>query len=151
MGQVTQLFVAVRSRQPMRQVEGATAVANAGLDGCRHSRPGNRRQVLLVESETLQALGLGPGQVKENITTRGLRLADLAAGERLEVGQAVLEVTGSCEPCGRMDEIRSGLQEELQGRRGILCRVVQGGRIVCGDAIQVAPAAVSAPGDGGKS
>ena len=149
MGQVTQLFVAVGSRRPMLEVEDVMAVAHRGLDGCRHSRPGSRRQVLLVESETLEALGLGPGEVKENITTRGLPLTDLAAGQRLGVGQALLEVTGPCEPCGRMDEIRMGLQQELHGRRGILCRVVEGGRILRGDAIQVVGAAVSAPENGG--
>jgi len=149
MGQVTQLFVAVGSRRPMRQVEDVTAVANRGFDGCRHSRPGSRRQVLLIDGETLEALGLGPGEVKENITTRGLRLDQLAKGQRLEIGQAVLEVTGPCEPCAQMDEIRMGLQQELHGRRGILCRVVEGGRILRGDAIRMVGAAVSAPGNGG--
>src|SRR3990172_10845462 len=134
----------------MREVEGVMAVADRGFEGCRHSRTGSRRQVLLVESETLESFGLAPGQVKENITTRGVRLNDLAAGQRLGLGQSVLEVTGPCEPCARMDEIRMGLQQELHGRRGILCRVVEGGRILRGDAIQVVGAAVSAPEIGGE-
>ena len=149
MSQVTQLFVAPASRRPMREVEGVMAVADGGLEGCRHSRPGSRRQVLLVESETLESFGLAPGQVKENITTRGLRLNDLAKGQRLGIGQAVLEVTVPCEPCSRMDEIRMGLQQELHGQRGILCRVIEGGRISRGDGIQVVPAAVASGKIGG--
>jgi len=150
MSQVAQLFVAAASRRPMREVEGVMAVADRGLEGCRHGRPGSRRQVLLIDSETLESLGLAPGQVKENITTRGLRLNELSKGQRLEIGQAVFEVTGPCEPCSRMDEIRMGLQQKLHGQRGILCRVIEGGRIGRGDAIQVAPAAVTARKIGGE-
>ncbi len=105
---------------------------------------------LIVDSETLDSFGLQPGQIKENITTSGLRVNDLAKGQRLEIGQAVLEVTGPCEPCSRMDEIRMGLQQELHGQRGILCRVIEGGRIQRGDTIQLAPADVAAPQIGGK-
>jgi len=90
-----------------------------------------------MEAETLEELGLQPGVVKENITTRGLALHGLKAGQWLRVGEAMLEVTCPCEPCRLMDEIRSGLQRELLGRRGMLCRVVQGGRIRRGDVIEV--------------
>jgi len=150
MSEVTQVFLATARRRPMRAVQDVTAVADRGLEGCRHGRPGNLRQVLLVESETLDSLGLSPGQVKENITTRGVRLNELAEGRRLGIGQAMLEVTGPCQPCSQMDDIRMGLQEELRGRRGILCRVVEGGRIRRGDAIQVMPAAIAAQKTGGE-
>lgn len=133
----------------MHEVEDVLAVAERGLEGCRNARPGSRRQVLLMDSETLESFGLAPGQMKENITTHGLRLNDLAKGQRLEIGQAVLEVTGPCEPCARMDEIRMGLQQELNGKRGILCRVIEGGRIQRGDTIQAA-AAIAAHKTGGE-
>jgi MOSC domain-containing protein YiiM len=134
----------------MREVESATAQADQGLEDCRHGRAGSRRQVLLVDSETLEGFGLQPGQIKENITTRGLSVNDLLPGQRLQVGEALLEVTGPCEPCARMDEIRMGLQQELQGQRGTLCRVIAGGRIGHGDAIQPVPADVAAPKIGGQ-
>src|SRR5262245_20928895 len=104
----------------MKGLDEAMAVPGAGLSGCRHSRPRNERAVLLVESETLTEFGLEPGVIKENITTRGIDLASLAPGAQLQVGETVLlEVTGPCAPCRRMDEIRQGLQAELQGRRGV--------------------------------
>jgi len=90
-----------------------------------------------MDTETLEHCGLLPGAVKENITTRSLNLRDMRAGQCLRVGEALLEVTLPCEPCRRMDEIRQGLQEELRGRRGMLCRVVEGGRIRQGDGIEV--------------
>ncbi len=137
MAEALRLFIAVVHRHPMREVEEAVAVVNRGLEGCTHGRPGGRRQVLLMDAETLEHFGIHPGVVKENITTRGLHLRGMRAGQRLRVGEALLEVTLPCEPCRRMDEIRQGLQEELRGRRGMLCRVVEGGRIRQGDGIEV--------------
>jgi hypothetical protein len=162
MSQVSHLFLATGSRRPMREVESALALTDRGLEGCQHGRAGSLRQVLLLDGETLKSFGLQPGQIKENITTSGLRVNDLVKGQRLEIGQAVLEVTGPCEPCSRMDEIRMGLQQELHGQRGTLCRVIEGGRILRGDTIQLAPATgadcassprgnnVAAPEIGGK-
>ncbi len=113
------------------------AIANRGFEGCVHGRRGSRRQVLLAEGETLRELGLSPGVVRENITTEGIRLGEIESGRRLRIGGAVLEVTVPCEPCDKMDAIRPGLQDELQGRRGTLCRVIENGLIRRGDALDV--------------
>ncbi len=121
----------------MREMEEVRALTDIGLEACIHGRRGSKRQVLLMDIETLEEMGLNPGELKENITTRGLRLLDLKAGQRLRVGEAVLEVTVPCEPCGLMDHIRQGLQRELRGRRGMLCRVVQAGQIRRGSEIEV--------------
>ena len=101
------------------------AIANQGFEGCAHGRQGSRRQVLLIEGETLHELGLAPGMARENITTQGIRLDELESGRLLRVGGAVLEVTVPCEPCDHMDAIRLGLKDEMLGRRGILCRVIE--------------------------
>jgi MOSC domain-containing protein YiiM len=122
----------------MQPVTVAQAVADFGLEGDRHARAGSRRQVLLVEKETLDALDLAPGTVRENITTQGADLVDLVPGRRLRLGQdVVLEVTGTCTPCHRLDEVRDGLSQEMAERRGVNARVVAGGSIQLGDAIVV--------------
>ena len=149
MAHVSNLFVAVERRRAMKAVDEVTAVADGGFEGCIHGRPGGKRQLLLVDSETLAEFGLSAGLVRENITTEGLNAADLKPGQQLVVGGAVLEVTMRCEPCFRMDEIRMGLQEALKNRRGMLCRVIQGGRISCGDAVEVREAPRSIPAGGG--
>jgi MOSC domain-containing protein YiiM len=142
---VKHVFTCLRHRLPMRAVESATAIADKGFEHCAHGRPGSKRQLLLMDVETLQEFGLEPGVVKENITTEGLRVKELHRGQRLLIGAAELEVTISCEPCGRMDDIRPGLQEALRGKRGMLCRVVRGGVISRGDAIElIAPSQVGA-------
>jgi len=137
MAEVVGLFVSPQSGFPMQAMEEVRAIADRGLQGCAHSRPGGRRQVLLMDAETVELLGIEPGQIKENILCLGLDLKVLESGQRLRVGESLLEVTLPCTPCHHMDEIRPGLQEELRGRRGTLCRVIQGGVIRRGDRIEV--------------
>jgi MOSC domain-containing protein YiiM len=137
-GEAARLFVAAARHRPMLEQAEVHAVANRGFEGCAHGRAGSPRQVLLVEGETLREFGLSPGTVRENITTEGIRLAELEAGRRLRVGgEAVLEVTVPCEPCDHMEAIRLGLKGRLQGRRGILCRVIESGLIRRGDVLEV--------------
>ena len=149
MAHVSNLFIAVEHHKPMKAVDQATAVANRGFEGCIHGRHGSKRQVLLVDTETLAEFGLEPGIVRENITTVGLNVGDLKLGQRLAIGGAVLEVTIPCEPCHQMDEIRMGLQEALKDRRGVLCRVIEGGRIERGDEIEIREAAKAIQNVGG--
>jgi MOSC domain-containing protein YiiM len=125
-------------RKPMAPVASAELVANLGFRGDVHAIADSSRQVLLIERETLDALGLGVGEVKENLTTTGIRLMALAPKTRLRLGSgAVLEITKPCSPCSRMDEIRPGLLKDIAGRRGMLARVITGGIVRNGDAIAV--------------
>jgi MOSC domain-containing protein YiiM len=79
---------------------------------------------------------LSPGILRENITTDGINVNVLAPGQKLRVGEAQLEVSAVCGPCDLMEKIRPGLRRELYGRRGMLCRVVEGGIIRRGDTIE---------------
>jgi len=133
--EVEKLFRSIAHRLPMRAVEEIDAVANRGFAGCAHAQPGGLRQILLMDAETLGELGLHPGEIKENITTRGLDVRRLRPGQRLRIGEALVEITVPCGPCKRLEEIRPGLKQEMRGRRGILCRVVEGGRVRAGDSI----------------
>jgi len=124
-------------RIPLETIEVAQVVESAGLQGDRHSKVGNRRALLLMDHEVLEQHGLSAGAVREQITVKGLDLPNLVFGTRLLVGGAVLEVGAPCAPCQWIDEIRSGLRAELQGRRGRFVRVLRGGSIAVGDAITV--------------
>jgi MOSC domain-containing protein YiiM len=119
----------------MEELPEANVLANSGLEGCAHARPGGKRQVLLVDRESLEAMDLKPGIIRENITTDGLDVNSLALGQKLRVGVVKLEVSAICTPCDQMEKIRPGLRRELWGRRGMLCRVLQGGVIRPGDRI----------------
>jgi MOSC domain-containing protein YiiM len=137
-GTVVSLQLCPGHRKPMNRVEEAEAIEDLGLKGDRHALPQSSRQVLLIERETLFELGIGPGVVKENITTEGIDLMSLPGKSRLQVGSGtILEITKSCSPCSRMEEIRPGFMKEITGRRGMLTRVIKGGRIRVGDEIRV--------------
>ncbi|MGB8494889.1 MAG: MOSC domain-containing protein [Candidatus Acidiferrum sp.] len=135
MAKILHLFRAPKPHAPMEELATARAVENSGLEGCAHARPDGKRQVLLVDVETLGSLNLVPGIIRENITTQGLDVNTLQVGQRLRMGSALLEVSAVCEPCALMETIRPALQQELQGRRGMLCRVLSGGALQRGDAI----------------
>ena len=120
----------------MEELAEVQVVTDAGFEGCAHARPASKRQVLLVDRETLEAMDLRPGIIRENITTDGLNVNSLQIGQLLRVGQARLEVTSVCTPCDQMEVIRPGLRKELWGRRGMLCRVLEGGVIRRGDSIE---------------
>jgi MOSC domain-containing protein YiiM len=112
----------------------------------------NLRQVHLIHGELhdrLQADGfdIAPGQMGENVTTRGVALLDLPAGTRLGLGdQAVVELTGLRNPCGQLDGIAPGLRAALLDRdeagelvrlAGVMSVVVHGGDVRPGDPITV--------------
>jgi MOSC domain-containing protein YiiM len=127
----------------MEEVETVEVVADLGFAACAHARKGGSRQVLLVDKETLDAMELRPGIIRENITTEGLNVNGLALGQRLRIGTVLLQVNAVCTPCDQLEKVRPGLRRQMYGRRGMLCRVLEGGMIRAGDAIQRVAAASS--------
>lgn len=130
---VRHVFLKTKHGAPMVPVQQCTAVAEKGLVG-DVSFGRSSRQVLLMDLETLQNFDLLPGDVRENLTISGLSLDDVS---RLEVGEALLEITDECAPCAFLDELRPGLREQIRGRRGVLARVERGGQIRIGDPISI--------------
>lgn len=136
MAQAVSLFRAPKRGWPMEALAEVQALQDAGFEGCAHARPAGPRQVLLVDQETLDALELKPGIIRENITTQGLNVNGLVAGQSLRIGEAMLEVTMPCTPCSQMEAIRPGLRQEIRGWRGMFCKVVKSGVIRHGDRIE---------------
>jgi MOSC domain-containing protein YiiM len=136
MPSVDHLFRATGKHMPMEKLSEARLLADFGIESCPHAQPGSNRQILLVDRETLDAMELEPGMLRENITTDGLPVNSLKMGQRLRIGQAILEVRMVSTPGHLMEGIRPGLRKELWGRRGMLCRVRQGGILRAGDAIE---------------
>ena len=112
----------------------------------------NLRQVHLIHAELhdeLRAGGftVGPGQMGENVTTRGVDLLGLPTGARLRLGaEAVVEITGLRNPCAQLDGLQQGLmtatldrdaQGNLIRKAGIMGVVIAGGTVRAGDPIAV--------------
>jgi MOSC domain-containing protein YiiM len=139
-GTITNIHIARVKETPSDPVQEANALSGMGLEGDRSCRANNVRQVLLMDKETLDQMELVAGQIKENITTTGVDLTQAKAGQVFFIGdQVTLEVVGECEPCGKMEVIRPGLQERLNHRRGMLTTVINGGPIKVGDSIRLEP------------
>jgi MOSC domain-containing protein YiiM len=110
----------------------------------------NLRQVHLVQEELFDEVGaagfaVAPGDLGENITTRGIDLLALPAGTLLRIGAAVLEVTGLRNPCLQIDNFRQGLLKQVVGRdeagnivrkAGVMSIVKEGGVVRPGDAVK---------------
>jgi MOSC domain-containing protein YiiM len=112
----------------------------------------NLRQVHLIHAELHDELAragftLAPGQMGENITTRGVDLLGLPTGARLHLGAtAVIEITGLRNPCAQLDGIQSGLMAATLDRdahgglirkAGVMAVVHAGGEVRAGDPIRV--------------
>jgi len=143
MARVTHLFRAPKRREPMEEVPEAMAVEDVGFEGCAHARPKGKRQILLMDQETLGAFELVPGIVRENVTTEGLDVNRLVIGQRLRIADVELQVSAVCDPCEQIEALRPGLQAAMQGKRGMLCKVLRGGKIQRRDEIVITQAAVA--------
>ncbi|MGZ5181849.1 MAG: MOSC domain-containing protein [Ramlibacter sp.] len=146
--------------------EAVTLVAGLGIQGDAHSGttvqhrsrvrrdPGepNLRQVHLLHAELFDELiaagfAVWPGELGENVTTRGLDLLALPTGTRLRLGaDAVVELTGLRNPCSQIDRFQDGLmaavlardtQGALVRKAGVMAVVVAGGEVRPGDAVEV--------------
>lgn len=152
-----------------------TLVAGLGVQGDAHagatvkhrsrvardaSQP-NLRQVHLIHAELFDELmdagfAVMPGELGENITTRGIDLLALGAGTRLHLGpDAIVEITGLRNPCTQIERFQRGLTAAVLGRdaqgalvrkAGVMSVVIAGGEVNAGDAIRiVVPAGVHQP------
>jgi MOSC domain-containing protein YiiM len=112
------------------------AIAGQGMEGCAHGNP-PRREVLFASAEHLNSVGVEPGAIRENLTVTGTDVEQWPVGQRVRAGEAVFEITMVCDPCHRMDELREGLRAEIEGKRGMLARVVESGEVAVGDEIEL--------------
>ena len=90
----------------------------------------NLRQVHLIHTELFDLVAaagfsVGPGQLGENVTTRGINLLGLPVGTRLSLGSAVVSITGLRNPCAQIDGLQPGLLKQLvrSGADGVVERL----------------------------
>jgi MOSC domain-containing protein YiiM len=116
-----------------------------GLTGDRYSSRNGVREVTLIQREHLDAIAgerhlstLDPGILRRNLVISGIDLNALMY-QRFRIGAVVLEGTGPCDPCHKMNlALGPGGETAMQGRSGITARVLQGGILHVGDRIALA-------------
>lgn len=129
-------------RAPIRAEPEALLVAGRGLVGDRYGNVGGARQLTLIAAESLAAIAshLGresvlPEDVRRNVVVRGINLVALK-GRRFRIGAALLEASGECHPCSRMEEaLGPGGYNAMRGLGGITARVLEGAPIRVGDVV----------------
>jgi MOSC domain-containing protein YiiM len=135
-GRVVWIGVRHARREALQAVSSVIAHTGEGLEGDHYSRRGGSRQVTLIQAESLRAIAshLGRGEVspfdlRRNIVTEGINLNALK-DRRFRIGDAVLEASGECHPCSRMEEtFGAGGYNAVRGVGGITARVIEGGAI----------------------
>jgi MOSC domain-containing protein YiiM len=153
-GYVLSIHLLRAQRTPPQPVAEAKALLGYGLEGDVHGkkRPGDHRQVLILDIASLRYFGLRPGDLREQITVDFPMLDRLPAGTRVRIGAATVELSGPCEPCTHIGQTLSvadhvAFQQALLGRRGQLARIVAvdgDGVIRVGDAVAAVSMAASA-------
>ena len=168
-------FVVAVSSKPTHGVrklqrERVTLIAGHGVEGDYHAgefvrhrsraardpKQPNLRQVHLMHAELFDELAelgiaVGPGDMGENVTTRGLALLDLAPGTRLHLGSsAIVEITGCRNPCAQLNDVDERLLAQVAQKAddgsiirkaGIMGVVIAGGDVRASDPIRAeAPA-----------
>jgi len=139
-GKVEWIGIRPERRVPLASVTQIEAIAGCGLAGDHYASKSNgKRQVTLIQAEHLEAVAkiLGKSEVRaewvrRNILVSGINLFALR-DRRFRVGEVVLEGSGPCEPCSRMEEaLGIGGYNAMRGHGGITARILEGGLIGLG-------------------
>ena len=141
-------------REPLVSVPEAELTTDSHLLG-DHARPkaGGKRQITLIQHEHLAAVAgylgldapLDPGRLRRNLVVSGLNLLALK-NRQIQIGDEVLlDITGECHPCSRMEEeLGPGGYNAMRGHGGLTAHIARGGRVRVGDVVRV----VTSPGSG---
>ena len=146
-GRVDWIGIRPEKRDPVSVVDAVEGSEKEGLIGDHYSGrsdgPANgKRHVTLIQAEHLAAIAsyvgrdaVDPAELRRNIVVSGLNLLTLK-GQMFQIGDVILEHTGECHPCTKMEiALGPGGYNAVRGHGGITARVIRGGVMRVGDAV----------------
>ena len=146
MGIIRAINISPKKGTVKEPVPAARLRAEHGIEGDAHAGTWHRQVSLLphesIESVRAQLPDLADGAFAENIVTEGIDLAGVRVGDRIEAGEALLEITQIGKECHQGCVIREVTGDCIMPREGIFCRVLRGGAIEPGTELDYQPAAV---------
>ena len=145
-GKLEWIGIRAERRAPVASVVQVEAIAGFGLAGDHYASKSNgKRQVTLIQAEHLEAVVkiLGKPEVRADWVRRNLLVSGInlyaIRDRKFRIGTVLLEGSGPCEPCSRMEEVLgAGGYNAMRGHGGIVCRILEGGMMRVGDSVTAA-------------
>lgn len=143
-GKVEWIGIRPIKRGAVEVVESVSIDEKNGIEGDHYSREGGKRMVTLIQQEHIQGVAsmlqqniIDPKLLRRNIVVSGINLLALK-DKQFQIGDAlILEMTGNCHPCSRMEtNLGAGGYNAMRGHGGITAKVVRGGIIKLGDSVK---------------
>ena len=143
-GKVEWIGIRPEKNAALQSLESVQISVAEGLSGDHYAGKSGKRQVTLIQKEHLDVVAellgknsIDPGLTRRNIVVSGINL--LAFRDRqFKIGEVVLEGTGSCHPCSKMEtNLGAGGYNAMRGHGGITAKIIQGGNLKLGDSVQL--------------
>lgn len=142
-GRVEWIGVRPSRDEIMTVLEEVQVNSGTGLEGDRFSgRAESPRQVTLIQQEHLPVIAaclgrepIDPVLLRRNIVVSGINLLALK-DKQFRIGDALLEFTGPCHPCSKMERLLgAGGYNAMRGHGGITARVLEEGLVRLADRV----------------
>jgi len=142
-GKVEWMGIRTQKRGVVTEVSEVNISIESGIEGDHYVGKSKKRQVTLLQKEHLTAVAailkkdINPSLTRRNIVVSGINLLALKE-KQFSIGkEVILEYTGLCHPCSRMEtNLGTGGYNAMRGHGGITAKVIQGGNIKNGDIVE---------------
>lgn len=137
-GRIFSINISDKKGASKREIDSGILKENFGLLGDAHAREDSKRQVSILDIESIKNLDktLKPGDFAENITTEGIDLSKLKISDRIKIGrEIILEISQIGKVCHTRCKIFYKLGDCIMPKQGIFAKVIKGGEVKKGDKI----------------
>lgn len=140
-GRVVAVCVSESKGTPKTDVGEGILLPGLGIDGDAHAGFAHR-QVSLLAVEDIETMkeklpDLVPGSFAENITVEGFDLSSLSIGDRISVGEALLELSQIGKECHTRCAVYHKTGDCIMPKKGLFFKVIEGGRVASGDKVDM--------------
>lgn len=142
LGTLIAIYIGSQKGASKAAIASAELIPEHGISGDHHAGTKPHRQISLFANEILQeihaaGIDVAAEELSTNLLTAGIAIDTLSAGTKLKIGAAIIELSEARKPCGALTKIDKRLPKATYLRCGQFGRVLTGGVIHAGDAIEI--------------